>query len=576
MKTKIILLPILVLALSSCTFIPIDSTSGESQNGQTGGITSEDSMEPTSGDITTSIPTSETETSTSTGPVDPNLVMYNGFTYPLDAQTQATPSYVEFWHPDTEVIITISADSSILNLMDQHGLEGQIYQDLYWPVDVVIAVNGVEHSLEEVGMRRKGNTSRGYSFMDNGTVSDAFSFKLSFNETWDDPIYQQFGLQKSWLKTDPDYIARDDRQFLADSNGKNGLDKLDIKMYKTNDQSMINQAFAFSLFQKGGLIAPNSTLGKINFYSGTNYADFGVVAINETIDKDLLKRYFSKANAAGDLYKVGWGPDGNNNWNKGNLRYEEYLNHNAIIGEEDKMNAYTPRYDAKEFDKYADVNKTILNSHDVAHANLINLMRVLRDYEGQTPTQYQAALEAVVDVDSFLNFAALSYLTGNQDDMRNNGNNYYIYFNPGQNNKAYFIPYDYDWALGVGFDEDGGLTMAAISPFHSKLQGNGRNWQDNRLFLYTIIDSMSGFNIQTNNNWQASYLNKLQGYIEGDYYTINTFNDLYNRYRLTYENSTNILSLHTEEVYNNFGGTDIFAQYVNQVEQSIIAESTND
>ena len=237
---------------------------------------------------------------------------------------------------------------------------------------------------------------------------------------------------------------------------KNGLAKIDIKMYKTNDESMINQAFAFSLFQKGGLISPNSTLGKIRMTSGNNNSDFGVVAINETIDKQLLRRYFSKADAKGDLYKVGWGVGANNQWNKGNLSIEEYNAYPAMIGEEDKLIGYSPRYDAKEFD----------DKKEVPHQNLINLMQALKQNEGKSVSEYLANLEAVVDIDSFLNYAALSYLTGNQDDMRNNGNNYYIYFNPGQNNKAYFIPYDYDWALGLGFSEDGGLTMAKISPFH--------------------------------------------------------------------------------------------------------------
>ncbi len=552
MKKRFIFIPILTLILSGCTFVPISSSrsNDDSENSLT---TSDESQNPTSGDGSD---TPISQTSTSIDPVDPLMSMYSGFTYPSEAKTFATAAYYEFWHPNTKIIVDISGTETIFNLMDQYGHASSTLQDLYWPVDVTISVNGTAHHFDEVGMRRKGNTSRGYYFMHEGRVADVFSFKLSFNEVWDEPIYDQFGLRKTWVATDEDYIARDERKFLDDIDGKNGMDKLDIKMYKTNDESMINQAFAFSLFQKGGLIAPNSTLGKFNMDVDGRISDFGVAVINETIDKDLLQRYFNKDDAKGDLYKVGWGP-GRDGWNKGNLNYQEYLDYPNMIGEEDKFSEYVPRYDAKEFDA--------LNPH----ANLINLMRVLSENEGRSPSEYAANLEAVVDIDSFLNFAALSYLTGNEDDMRNNGNNYYIFFNPGENNKAYFIPYDYDWALGIGFDEHGGLTLANISPFHSKLQGNGRNWQDNRLFLYTIIDTMSGFNIDTNESWQQSYYSIIVSYLEGDFYQLDTFNDMYARYQENYKNDTNVLSLNSQEVYNNFGGTHLFSDYISLITDAV-------
>jgi len=555
MKKQLILIPVLTLLISGCSLTPIGSSNGNNNSNQSDNTTSngENSSIDTSDSV--SNPSSE---DVSHDPVEPNMKMYSGFTYPSNAQTTATADYYEFWHPNTKIVIDISASQEIFTKMDNAGISDSIYQDLYWPVDVTFTVNGKVHFLEEVGMRRKGNTSRGYSFIQDGAISDAFSFKLSFNELWDEDVYAQFGVKKSWLPTDQDYITRDDRTFLADENNKNGLKKLDIKMYKTQDTSMINQAFAFSLFQKGGLISPNSTLGKINITSGSKTSDFGVVAINEAVDKHLLRRYFSKNDAKGDLYKVGWGP-GANGFNKGNLSIEEYNAYPQMIGEENKLIGYSPRYDAKEFDS----KKT--NPHE----NLINLMQVLKDNEGKTVSEYLVALEAVVDIDSFLNYAALAYLTGNQDDMRNNGNNYYIYFNPGQNNKAYFIPYDYDWALGLGWNEDGGLNMADLSPFHSKLQGNGRNWQDNRLFLYTIINVMKGHNINTNSAWQQLYYDKIVGHLDSNFYTLAPFNDLFNIYKNNYKNDTNVLKKNSEEVYNNFGGTSVFAEYLNLITNSV-------
>ena len=51
-------------------------------------------------------------------------------------------------------------------------------------------------------------------------------------------------------------------------------------------------------------------------------------------------------------------------------------------------------------------------------------------------------------MDNFLKFEAVSYFLGNPDDLRNNYNNYYIYFNK-STGKMIFIPYDLDRCLGV-------------------------------------------------------------------------------------------------------------------------------
>lgn len=581
MKRRIIFLTLLATLMSACTIVPatsdttissnptessdssFDSESETSSHSSTESSSESSSNQTSTSDVISSSSESETpSTSVDEGTSEPGeetLKMYNGFEYPSNAQTKVTAEYVEFWHPDTKITINISATPQIFAYMDTYGYGysnnyDNRYQDLYWPVDVDLTINGRVYHYEEVGMRRKGNTSRSYNFMDNGKVSDAFSFKLSFNEVWDEEVYAQFGLKKSWLPTDPAYIERDDRTIIPDANGKGGLDKIDIKMFKTDDKSMVNQPFAFNLFQKYGLISPNSTLANIKFKSGTATSDMGVATINEPIDKDLLKRYFTKDNAKGDLYKVGWGYG-----DKGNLKYEQYLQSPGMIDEEDKLLQIYPRYDAKEFDAKA----------AEPHKNLVNLMKVLYDNQNKTPSQYAANLEAVIDIDSFLMFAALSYLTGNQDDMRNNGNNYYIYFNPGENNKAYFIPYDYDWALGLGWDDNGGLNMANLSPFHSKLQGNGRNAQDNRLFYYTIIDNKAVYNITTNTTWKQSYYDKITSIINGNFYTLNTFNDLFNRYKNNYKNDINVLKKHSGEVYNGFYGTDTFSAYLSAIKNSV-------
>lgn len=477
----------------------------------------------------------------------------NGFVYPSDARYQVDEAYYEFWNPDTKINFEITADAQIWKWMDQYGHGDSVTtHELYWPVNVKITVNGKVHEFDEVGMRRKGNTSRNYSFMDGNRVSDAISFKLSFKEVFTNEEYKTIApsVYKTWTEDDPAYVIRDERQFLPNEDG-DGMKTLDFKMYKTGDRSMVNQPFIFSTFQKMGVITGNSTLAAVDVYSGKTHSNMGVLTVNEPINKHLLRRYFDKKASKGDLYKVGWGQG-----NKGNLRIEEYNENQSMIGVEDKSNYYEPRYDAKE--------------SDGTHKNLINLMQILKDNENKSPSQYKAALEGVVDIDSFLTYAAASYLTGNEDDMRNNGNNYYIFFNPTENNKAYFIPYDYDWALGLGWDENGGLAMADLSPFHSNLQGNGGNWQDNRLWMYTIINNQDGmYKIQTNTEWQNAYYNKIVEVINDGYYSKATFIDLYNRYQANYKNDTYELKQNEGSLYNGFNGTSTFEQYYDLITTSV-------
>lgn len=455
----------------------------------------------------------------------------NGFTYPLDAQVQPTNAYLEFWHPETDLALKIVASKQIFQWIEQYGVHEQNLADLYWPVTLEVVMNQKRFVYYEVGMRMKGNTSR-QDFIDNdGDIYNSLNFKLSFNELWDTDEYIPYNLKKTWTKAaNPEWKVRDDRTFMGDESGKLGLKKIDIKWNKSRDDSLVIQPFIFSFFQKHGLISQNSTLTTLN----VNGTRLGVVTINEPVDKHLLRRYFPKAAAAGELYKVGWGkPSPSEQDVKGSLRYEDLrwnddqLIADAVIGEEDKFRGYAPAYDAKEYDD------TAANPF----AKLINLMKVLKDNEGKSVGEFAPALEAVIDINSFLKYAAVSYLMGNIDDMRNWGNNYYIFFNPSQNNKAYFIPYDYDWGLGLTW-EAGNTRMFGASPFETRYLMNTSDWQENRLFWYTILTSNNHerpyHNITMNQAYRDQYVSYILSLNNDSFYTNTTFNNLFNTYKATY------------------------------------------
>ena len=80
-------------------------------------------------------------------------------------------------------------------------------------------------------------------------------------------------------------------------------------------------------------------------------------------------------------------------------------------------------------------------------------------------SEFKSTFDSIVDADAFIKFAAMSWVIGNPDDLRNNYNNYYMYFNS-SNDKAIFIPYDYDRCFGIMKDWE--VHMEEIPCFTTK------------------------------------------------------------------------------------------------------------
>ena len=74
--------------------------------------------------------------------------------------------------------------------------------------------------------------------------------------------------------------------------------------------------------------------------------------------------------------------------------------------------------------------------------------------DGYNGEQYYNNIKKYLDVDNFLKYSALCWVFGLPDDLRNNYNNYYIYFN--KFGKALFLPYDNDRCFGImnGWEKD--------------------------------------------------------------------------------------------------------------------------
>lgn len=229
----------------------------------------------------------------------------------------------------------------------------------------------------------------------------------------------------------------------------------------------------------------------------------GIYTINEPVDEVFLSKRLPAQALGGDLYKCGWTHEG-----------ASLTNLNSIgIENEDNREFYC--YDLKS------------NKKTSQHAALKNLITRLNS--GNVTKENFAEL---VDVENFLSFAAVSYFLGNPDDIRQNYNNYYLYFRA-DSGKALFIPYDYDRCLGVTVEYNpSGHALTTDNPFNHLREAaqNGPAEQDNPLF-YLSVD-MGGYYVKE----FAQVLNKVA---ENDLLKVETFARYFNTVAAHYKNEVN-------------------------------------
>lgn len=229
------------------------------------------------------------------------------------------------------------------------------------------------------------------------------------------------------------------------------LDSLEMKWNRNDDSTYIREYYAYEMYRDLGVLAPRTNLASMDVAK----VHQGVFTIYEPVDKNFIERYVDEKDRGGDLYKCAWTSRGAS------------LRKKCTVGIENEDNCEFYNYDLKTNKKTSD------------HAQMKNLIHVL---DSGLVTKEQIA--EVVDMDNFLQFAAVSYFVGNPDDARCNYNNHYIYFLK-SSGKAIFIPYDCDRVFGVTKDwNPTGNGMTDVDPFTTKAVGANEN-QKNPLFCNT-------------------------------------------------------------------------------------------
>lgn len=466
---------------------------------------------------------------------------------PTNSLPPTTKDYQTFWADNTKLNIELTLSQSVLAMVQEYGQEKDgPYNDYYFPATFRLTMNEQVIELPEVGIRQKGNVfSRGPFTDEQGRITRPFHFRLSFDQTFHESFYQSLGIRKSWTNGDPDYETRQRRRLFT-------MKSLELKWNRSEDPSLVNQLYASNLYHQFNALAPDSTLGSISLMTETQGQDLGVYFINEAVDLSFIEKRFTGPAAQGDLYKALFGNQLLlTDMARFDIAVEDYVFKREKVGVDDTENFYHPVYALKT------------NELTSTHAALMRLVKTLHTLNDISDLETRkSTLESVVDIESFLKYAAISYVIGNPDDMRNLTNNTYIYFH-GVNQKAYFIPYDMDWSLGLTWDEDITDLMATHSPL--SIKNSFDQTITNPLYWYTILD---GYVSQANrypriDGYQSTYLNHVATILNDETFSVASYQSLYQLKRSMYGS----LSF-TIESASTFRSIELFTRHHQRIKQT--------
>ena len=323
---------------------------------------------------------------------------------------------------------------------------------------VTVGIDGGDGYLyyyyEEVGVRMKGNTSRHAFYGDDGFTNN-IHMKLSFKETFDDT---DDGYKHDELKEWSDEEKRDERK----ARTLGGMEKIDVKYNSTADETYVRELYAMKLFRDNGIYAPNVTLCALTALEKDGAKkNLGVYRIHEPIDEAFVAKHI-EPDCVGDLWKCTYTAKGPADMTNTDL--------DNRVGVEDELKNKFYSYD-KKTNKKKDKNTGLRDFSSIK--NFIQAM-----------DQSNADYESLIDAYYFAKFEAVNYILGNPDCIRNNYNNYYLYFRA--DGKAIIIPYDYDRCLGITKDwNPTGSASMNVAPYTRTVAATGEQ-QKNPLYINLI------------------------------------------------------------------------------------------
>ena len=407
-------------------------------------------------------------------------------------QTSYESGLLALFDINNEIRLSIVISSSELAKLNQDHYANN--RETYRKCDLIIQFNGLVFYYKEVGIRQKGNTSRGEIY--SGDKINLRHYKLNFAETFDDEFTDT---PQVWTD-EAAKLYREDRDFF-------GLEKLDIRWNRNQDATYLKEYYAYEMYRANGVLAPRSNPMNVWMVVDGEKQNMGVYLGVETIDKQFIKRNLVSEARDGDLYKMGWTNEAAKlNSTNSNLFGVETQYKKGSSFRQDKY-----VYDLK--------NNKKTSTHEAIKTFIDNVVK--------TPvSNYDEMLKESTNLDSFISYLAVQYLLGDNDDLRGNYNNTYIYFNP-TNGEALFIPTDNDRSLGAtgGGGNPTGHHNTLTNPCDSKTGYGGDN--DMPLYQRSILNN-------GNKIIKEMYLKRIEEIVNLNWMDINVFANYYKIVKANY------------------------------------------
>ena len=408
--------------------------------------------------------------------------------------------YNELFKIENKVSVEISMDKSEIDKLQADynkytAKNENTKSSVYRMANLTVKVGSKSYTIDEVGIRMKGNQSLEPFYASDGTPNIC-SFKLSFDETFDDK--DEYGSSAKVWTDDNARKARKKRTFAT-------LNEMDIKWNICYDNTNIREIYATKLFESANVLVQKIGLSQLKI-NGNNY---GLVKIYEPIDKNFLEKRLPESALDGDLYKCMWSECNNSGGRTGRWRGSTYKTDNCY-GIQDNEKGIKFNFNLKT------------NKKTSKHESLKNFLNVINK-----SNLSKSELEKVLDVDYYASFMAASYFAGDPDDIRNNYNNHYLYFRK-DNGKAIFIVYDNDRTMGITYGLN--KNCATRNPYSS--YAATQNAQENPLIKKTITHDTTSELMYIREKFTAA-LNKLS---QTEMLTSDAdFNKMYNTAKSNYE-----------------------------------------
>jgi spore coat protein CotH len=393
------------------------------------------------------------------------------------------PNYERLFSDDDMKSMTIEITRSNYNVLDTLMIEhqqqfGDYKSDAYVQANVIYEDSQGLLSLQHIGFRTRGNLSRNRIQDDEGHLI-INHYKLKFDETFNDTLDVS-------------------KRFMF------GLEELDLKYNRNADETYMNEHYALSLYRSFDVYAQRSTHLMVYIKIDGYTHKMGLYTAFEPIDKTFIERRFEGQHATGDLYKSLW-----QQYGPALLTYPQDLN---AIGIKNASINYRPSYDLK-------TNKDT-SMHESLIAFMIGMSLEL--------SARQLFLETYVDLDYMARFFAVSLILGNPDDIRSNGNNYYVYHDP-VDQLFYIIPYDLDHSLGQGWD--------GAPAFENQLV-NTPIYEYPRFMDYVLSESPNSAFVDglfSLNAFQMSYENTLEQIVTSDIFSMTHVKQMIDTLQMNYQ-----------------------------------------